>query len=118
QVALVVQLAEVAGLEEAVLGEDLLRGSLVVPVAAEDLPALDLNLAVLGDADRGAGQRRADRSGLRVRVWVNRHRRRGLGKAVALKHEQAHAAEEVGEAGTERGAAGDRGLGAAAERRP
>ena len=58
--ALVVDLADVAGVEPAV-GIDGLGGGLRVgPVAGEDLAALEHDLAVVGDPDGGAGQRPAD----------------------------------------------------------
>ena len=54
--------AEVAGVEPAV-GVERLGGRVrVVPVAAEDDVAVDQDLAVVGDPDRHAGQRPADRA--------------------------------------------------------
>src|SRR5215211_7939388 len=55
--AVVVQLAEVAGVEEALGVDGLLRGVLVLPVPAHDDAAADEHLAVVGDAELDAGQR-------------------------------------------------------------
>ena len=80
---------------------------LVVPVAGEDLAALEQQLAVVGDPDRGARQRAADGADLdRVRQ-VHGHGAGGLGEAVALEHGQPDAAVEVAEPVAERRAAGD-----------
>ena len=65
--ALVVDLAEVAGVEPAVGVERLGGRRVVVPVAGEDLAAPEQQLAVVGDPDRGAGQRAADGADLLAR---------------------------------------------------
>ena len=62
RIAVVVELAEVAGVEPAVGVERLGGGLLVVPVAGEDDVARDQDLAVVGDPDGHAGQRPADRA--------------------------------------------------------
>src|SRR5690606_35835713 len=90
-------------------------GLLVLPVAAEHHRALDQDLAVLGDPDGHAGHRAADRTDLLVLLVVRGDGGGGLGEAVALEHRNADAAEEVAEAGAERGATGDRALTLAAE---
>src|SRR5690606_18806581 len=112
QEAVVVERAEVARAEPAV-DERLRRGLLVVVVPAEHVVALEQDLAVLGDADRAAGQLRADGPDLGGRGPVDAGRRRGLGEAVALEDADADAAVEVPEALAERGAAGHGELGAA-----
>ena len=82
---LVVEDAEVAGVQPAVLVDHLLGGGLVVPVALEDHVALDEDLAVRRDPDRAARDRPAHGADLlRVgRVGVGRGA--GLGQAVALE---------------------------------
>ena len=90
----------------------------VVPVAGEDDPAPDQDLAVLADLDRDAGQRLADRADLVPVRPVDGGGGRRLGQAVPLQHGDAHAAEEMAEPLGERGAAGDGVTGPAAERGP
>ena len=70
----------------------------VVPVLLEDVDALDLDLAVVGDPDADAGQRGADGADLGLVGEVDRRGRGGLGEAVALEDHDAEAAEEVAEA--------------------
>ena len=91
---------------------------LVAPVAGEHLAAAEQQLAVVGDAHGGAGQRPADGADL-VRVGqVDGQRGGGLGQAVALEHREPDAAVEVAEPVAERRAAGDgvRGTGRRAPR--
>ena len=66
QEAVLVDRAEVAGLEPAVL-EGLGGGLLVVPVAVEHHAAAHQQLAVVGDAHAVAGQQLSDRADLRWR---------------------------------------------------
>ena len=96
QVAVVVELAEVAGVQPAVAVERLGGGLGVLPVAREDVRAAHQDLAVLGDRHLDAGQRRARpcRTGtgsgvLTVPTPVD------LGHAVALQHRHARGVEEL-----------------------
>ncbi len=73
----------------------------VVVVAGEDADALEQDLAVVGDPDAGARQRRPDRADPDLVRGVHRHGSRGLGEAVALEDDDADAAVEVTEAGAE-----------------
>ena len=109
QVAVLVELAEVAGVEPAV--DDRLGGrGRVVAVPAQTLTPCSEDLAVVRDPDAAAGQRLADRADLDPLRDVDRGRRGGLGEAVALEDGEADAAEEVAEPLAERGAAGHRVL--------
>ena len=65
QVAVVVELADVAGVQPAV-DERLPRRLLVLVVALEDVRAPDQDLAVVGDLDLAARERAADRAELEV----------------------------------------------------
>ena len=116
EVALVVQLADVAGAEPAVTADRLRGGGLVVPVAAEHHVAPEQHLAVVGDPDRDPGYGLADRADLEVLRQPHGAGGRGLGQAVALVDRDADAAEEVTQPGAQRGTAEDRGGAAAAER--
>src|ERR1700733_13602337 len=118
QESLVVEFADIAGAEPAVLGEGLLGSRLVLPVAREDGRPADQNLAVVTDLDRGTGQRLPDGADLVAVRPVDRRRRGGLGEAIPLKDDDADAAEEVAEPIAERRAAGDGVSHPAAERRP
>src|SRR5690606_8431501 len=60
QEAVVVELADVAGVEPLVLAERLGRRRLELVVAGGDTRAAEQDLAVLGDLDLGAGQGPAD----------------------------------------------------------
>ena len=75
------------------------------------------DLAVLGDPERRARERRPDRADLDRVGPVDGGGRRGLGQAVALEHAQAEPAVEVAEPFAERCAAGDGVHHVAAERR-
>ena len=113
-----IELAEVAGVEPAVLGLHLLRG-LGVGVARHDVGAAreDLADAVLVgrvDLDRDARDRLADLAGGAARLGDGEHRR-GLGEAVALGELEAEAREELLRVLRERGAAGDEVADVAAE---
>lgn len=106
EVAVVVERAEVAG-GEPVVGEGGVGGDRVVPVGAEDDAALDEHLAVVGDADRGAGDGLADRAGAGLERRDDGGGRGGLGEAVALVDDDAGGVEEEVEVAVERGAAAD-----------
>ncbi len=118
QVALVVQGPQVAGAEPAILGERFPGRLLGVPVAGEDGPTADPDLAVLADLDRHPGQRLAHAADLVALRAVHRHGRRRLRQPVALQHSDARAAEEVAQSAGQRGAPGDGVLRPAAQRRP
>src|SRR5206468_772218 len=70
-----------------------------------DADTLGEDLAVVGDADTTAGQRRADRADLDLVGCVDHDRSGGLGESVALEDDEADAAVEVTESGAERGPA-------------
>ena len=115
QEAVVVDRAEVAGVEPAV-GDRLVGRLLVAPVAAEHHAAADQQLVVVGEAHAVARHQLSDRADLEVADPVDGDRRAGLGQAVALVDGQADAAVEVAEPRAQRRAAGDRGAAVAAER--
>src|SRR5205085_3678539 len=115
QESLVVDLPEVAGAQPAVLGHGLGGCVRVVPVAAHDLTTGDEDLAVVGDPDRGPGERAADGADAEVPRDVHRHGAAALGQPVALQDRYADPAVEVGELLSERGAAGHREAAAAPE---
>src|SRR5690606_25131090 len=88
-------LADITGVEPAVLVEGLGRGFGVLVVALEHVAAAHADLAVLGDLDLGAGQRPADPTDLEL---VGRRHGRGAGAlahAVDLVDQHAEAGEEV-----------------------
>ncbi len=95
---------------------DLVGGLRVLPVAVEDVDALALDLAVVGDADGDARQGRPDRADLEVGGQVDSERCGRLGEAVALEDAHAQAAVEVAEAEAQRRGPGDGVLHAAAQR--
>src|SRR5215216_349210 len=98
EVAVLVDLAHVAGAEPAILVEDLVRGVVPVPVALHDIVAADGDLAdgvraldivavVVDELHLDALDRGADRTGLALAVGVvEGGDRRGLRQAVALEH--------------------------------
>ena len=102
-----VQLADVAGAEPAVVVEG--RGGQVIAlvVAAHDAHALGEDLAVVRDPDGVAGNRGADGADLDQVRGVDRDRRRGFGQPVAFQDLHADALEEVAQPFTERAAAGN-----------
>ena len=102
---MLVERAEVAGVEPAVVLEHLGGGGGVVPVAAEDVRAHEQDLAVVGDVHRSAGERPTDRADAQRGGAVDGRRAGGLGEAVALEDRDADAAEEVPEPDAQRGAA-------------
>ena len=75
--------------------EGLLGRLVVVPVAGEDDPAPDQDLALLADLDGHSGQRLADRADLVAVRPVDGGGGRRLGQALPLQHGDAHAAEEM-----------------------
>ena len=113
-----VEVADVAGLEPALIIERL-RGRLrVLPVLLEDVHALDLDLAVVDHPNRDTGERGADSADLRLGGEVHGRRGGRLCEAVALQDHNAEAVEEVPEVFAERCGTGDRVLDVAAHRRP
>src|SRR6266704_1904135 len=115
---LLIERADVAGVQEAVCVERLGGGLRVAPVAAEDHRAADQDLAVVGDPYGGAGDRQADGADLVAARPVHDGGRGGLGQAVTLEHGDAGAAEEVPEPLPERCPAGHRVLDPAADGGP
>ena len=105
--AVVVDLADVAGAQPAVLAEHLARRLLVLVVAGEDGLAPDQQLAVVGDAQLDAGQRRPDRAEPEPVGPVDRRRGRALGQPVALEDRDVERVEELGDLLRERRAARD-----------
>ena len=92
--AVLVERAEVAGVQPAV--DDRAEARVVVlVVAAEDVRALDQDLAVVGDLDLAARQRLADRAEPVVARRSGRGHRGGLGHPVALHHRHAAGVEEL-----------------------
>src|SRR5580704_14487940 len=78
QIAVIIELTDVAGPEPAVV-DRFTRRLLVVVVAAKDVAAVEQDLAVIGDPDRAARDRTTDSADLhRVRT-VDRCTGRGLG---------------------------------------
>ncbi len=94
QVAVLVERAEVAGVQPAVLDRAEARGGAVV-VAVEDVRALDQDLAVLGDPQLDARERPPDRAEAVVLERRDRRGGGGLGHAVALEHGHAAGVEEL-----------------------
>ncbi len=114
EIAVLVERAQVTGREPVVLQYGV-GGRRVVPVGAEDHPAPDEHLAVVGDADRGAGDRQADRAGARAQGRDDGGGGGRLGEAVALVDDDSGGREEEVEVAVERGAAADGVPHAAAE---
>ena len=79
-----------------------------MPVALEDVAALDQHLAVSGDANRASGDRASDRPDALPSRQVDGRSRAGFGEPIALEHGDADAAEEVAEPSAERCSATDR----------
>ena len=90
--------ADVAGLEPAVFGEDLARRVGLVVVAAHDVGAARLDLAVRGDAHLDVADGAADRADAIVFQAVDGDDGRGLGQPVALDDGQPRAVEDVARA--------------------
>ena len=107
QEALLVELADVAGAEPAVVVEGLGGQVIALVVAAHDAHALGEDLAVVGDPDGVAGNRGADGADLDQFGRVHRDGGRGLGQPVAFQDLHADALEEVAQPFAERAAAGD-----------
>ncbi len=103
--ALVVALADVAGVEPAVGVED--RGGIFV-VAARDVLAANQNLAIVGDADLDALDGRTDRALARLERVIERDDRCGFGQAVPLDDREPHAPPEFLEVGRQRRGADDK----------
>ena len=110
-----VELALVAGVQPAVVGQRLggLLGQVVV--AVHHARALDQDLVVLADLDLAARERRADGAELVVVGVVDEGAGGGLGQAVALEDQDAGGVEPLGDVVVERGRAGDEEADPAAE---
>src|SRR3954451_9411859 len=114
---LVVDLADIAGAEPAVVGERLARGLLVAPVLLEDVRALHQQLALVADLDLDPGDGLPDGAEVELVRRVNAADADGLGQAPALQHRNATGVEEREDVGRDRRGAGDRLLDLAAEGR-
>ena len=113
--AVVVERAEVAGVQPAV--DDRAEARVVVlVVAAEDVRALDQDLAVVGDADLAPRQRLADRAEPVVLDRLAGGDGGGLRHPVALHHRHAAGVEELEDLLSDRRGAGVGLLELAAER--
>ena len=110
QEALLVQGAQIAGAEPAVLGEGLLVRLGAIAVAAEQRGAACEDLAVVVDPDLVAAQRAAHGADAELPRAADSHGGGGLGEAVALEDRDAHPPEEVRQVGGEGAATGDRVL--------
>ncbi len=106
ELSLVVERADVAGMEPAVLerGACLFRG---VVVPARDVLAAHEDLAILGDSHLHAGDRLADGAPGRTQRMVQRDDGRRLGQAVSLNDDKPQAAPERLELRIERRGADD-----------
>ena len=93
--ALVINLGQIAGPEPAVGGERLGRFLGQIMVAAEHVRALDLQLALIGNTNRGAGSGLAHRADHIVGHACGGERGGGFGHAVALDHRQSDAVVEM-----------------------
>src|SRR5665647_564205 len=111
--ALLVDVADVAGLEPAVL-EGLAGLLLLLVIALHDVRPLGQDLAVRGDLDLDAGDRRPNGPELHLVEGVAGQDGRRLRHAVALEDGQADGVEELGHVGRQRSAAGDKEMGPAA----
>src|SRR5216683_7039163 len=116
EVALAVELADIAGMQPAILQRA--RGRLrVVPIAPHDELTAHQYLAVLGDAHLDPGERRANRIDPHLAGRIAANDRRRLGLDVALHQIEAEGDEEAADLGIERRAARDQRLQPAAEAR-
>src|SRR5713101_1143899 len=106
QQAVLVERAEIARVVPAVTIEDRARRLLVLPVALEHVGTPREDLAVLGDLDLHAGQRRADRAKAVVLDAVERQPRGALGRSIALNDVDAQLSPRFAERGIERGTSG------------
>src|SRR5262245_18363265 len=94
QEPLLVELAEIARLQEAIHQGLCGRCGLLV-ISAENVRALHEALAVLGELYLDAGQRHTDRAELRPTEDIERRRPASLGLAVIIGDNDVEAREEV-----------------------
>ncbi len=105
QEPVVVELADVAGAQPAVLAEHLARRFLVAEIAGEDRRPPEEDLAVVGDSDLDVRQRGPDRAEPEAVRQVAGRGRRPLRLAVALENQHVDGQEELGDLlGERRGA--------------
>src|SRR5215210_379720 len=116
EVAVLVELAEVAGVQPAVL-ERLARGLLVLVVALEDVRPPDQDLAVVGDPDLASRKCSPDLAELEGVGPCDRRRGRRLGHPPPLEHEHPGRVEEAQDLGVDGSGAGDAVLDPPAEQR-
>src|SRR5262249_16934131 len=105
-VAICVDLAEVAGVEPALVADHRLHGA-VRKVPGSDIFAADKDLAAFAQLHFAPRQDLADRARAALERMVHADERCCFRKSVALKHREAHALEEIFGGAFERGAAGD-----------
>ena len=109
QVAVVVERAEVAGVQPAVLAHGAERGRVAgTVVAPEDVRAADEDLAVVGDLDLGVRERAADGAEPVIGDGRGGGDGRGLRHPVALEHGRAAGVEELEDLLRDRRRAGGR----------
>src|SRR4051794_30610883 len=117
QETVLVDLADVAGVEPAVVVDGLPRRIIIVPIPLHDVRPSAQNLAILGDLHFDAGDDFSDRTDASPLRRVDGDDRRGLGEAVAFVNVESGADEECGQSGGERRPAGEAHLHAPAEPR-
>ena len=113
--AVLVDLAEVAGVVPAIVIEDGACGLLVLPVPLEDVGSARKDFTVGADLHRDPGQRRADRAEPVELHAVEGEPGRALCRPVSLDHVDSEIAPRLAESGIERRPAGDDVAEAAAE---
>ena len=107
EIAVPVELADVAGAEPPSGVEDRLGLVGLVVVALHDVGALGEDLSIGSDLELHARDHRSHRAQLGAVDRVQRQHRRGLRQLIALDDRQVGAEEELGDLHRERGAAGD-----------
>src|SRR5262249_27272496 len=107
EVAVPVELPDVAGVEPAVLVDRLPGGRLVLVVALEDVGPADQDFTVVGDPDLASLEGAADLAELEGVGPGDGGGRRGLGHAPPLEDEHAGRVEEAQDLGVDRRGAGD-----------
>src|SRR5580698_6369550 len=101
-----IKVADVAGVEPAVFGENFARGVGALVVALHDARAFGKNFAVICDGDQDVGDGAAGTAYAIFRV-VRGEDRRSLGKAVTLVNVDTDRPEKFGEFARKRRAAGE-----------
>ena len=86
EVSLIIKVPDVSGLEPAIISEGLFGGSFVLPVASEDVDALNLDFTVVGNADRYSRQSGPSGADLESGHQVFCCRCCGLGEPIAFQN--------------------------------